>query len=77
MVFIDHAKSCYAPDTKLILESGTLHNGSLLVADNVLVPGVPEYLVFTESHPQFQIKRLEASINGSWLFTDALSVAEF
>jgi len=42
-VFLDHAKEAYLPDLELILERGWLHPGSVVVADNVRVPGVPGY----------------------------------
>ena len=42
-IFIDHAKDAYLPDLRLILEKGWLHPGSIVVADNIKVPGAPEY----------------------------------
>lgn len=42
-VFLDHAKSAYLPDLELILGRGWLHAGSIVVADNVKLPGAPEY----------------------------------
>ncbi|WP_433673115.1 O-methyltransferase [Nocardia sp. CA-136227] len=43
-VFLDHDKKAYLPDLKTILEAGWLHPGSLAVADNVRIPGAPDYL---------------------------------
>ncbi len=48
-VFIDHAKDAYLPDLMLILERGWLHPGSLVVADNVKVPGAPEYHAYMKA----------------------------
>jgi catechol O-methyltransferase len=42
-VFIDHDKAAYLPDLERIVERGWVHPGSLVVADNVKVPGAPEY----------------------------------
>ncbi|MEC3917729.1 O-methyltransferase [Nocardia sp. CDC160] len=42
-VFLDHDKSAYLPDLKTILEAGWLHPGSVVVADNVGIPGAPDY----------------------------------
>lgn len=42
-VFIDHDKAAYLPDLGRIVERGWLHAGSIVVADNVKVPGAPEY----------------------------------
>jgi catechol O-methyltransferase len=42
-VFIDHAKDAYLPDTERILERGWLRPGAIVVADNVKMPGAPDY----------------------------------
>lgn len=75
--FIDHEKSVYLSDAKLILQSGTLQPGSLLIADNVLVPGAPDYLEFVETSPLFSTARHEVKLgrNGEWV--DAVSVATY
>jgi catechol O-methyltransferase len=42
-VFVDHDKAAYLPDLERIVERGWLHRGSVVVADNVKVPGAPKY----------------------------------
>jgi len=42
-VFLDHDKDAYLDDLKSILDRGWLHPGSIVVADNVKVPGSPKY----------------------------------
>src|ERR1700753_2906448 len=42
-VFLDHDKDAYLDDLKSILDRGWLHAGSIVVADNVKVPGSPKY----------------------------------
>jgi catechol O-methyltransferase len=42
-VFVDHDKAAYLPDLERILARGWLHAGSVVVADNVKVPGAPKY----------------------------------
>ncbi|OMC56372.1 SAM-dependent methyltransferase [Mycobacterium sp. IS-836] len=42
-VFLDHDKNAYLNDLKSILDRGWLHPGSIVVADNVRVPGAPKY----------------------------------
>jgi catechol O-methyltransferase len=42
-VFIDHDKAAYLPDLERITGEGWLHQGSIVVADNVRFPGAPEY----------------------------------
>jgi catechol O-methyltransferase len=46
LVFIDHDKAAYLPDLKHILERRWLHKGSVVVADNVRVPGAPAYRAY-------------------------------
>jgi catechol O-methyltransferase len=48
-VFIDHAKDAYLPDLELMLAERWLHPGSIVVADNVKFPGVPEYRAYMQS----------------------------
>ena len=45
-VFVDHDKSAYLPDLRLILNEGWLRSGAVVVADNVKLPGAPEYRAY-------------------------------
>jgi catechol O-methyltransferase len=49
-VFIDHDKSAYLPDLERILDRGWLRPGSVVVADNVKVPGAPAYRAYMRAH---------------------------
>ena len=49
-VFIDHDKSAYLPDLGLILGRNWLHAGSVVVADNVRIPGAPAYRKYMKTH---------------------------
>jgi catechol O-methyltransferase len=42
-VFLDHDKKAYLPDLERILAERWLHRGSIIVADNVRIPGAPAY----------------------------------
>lgn len=42
-VFLDHDKDVYLNDLKSIMDRGWLRPGSVVVADNVRVPGAPKY----------------------------------
>ena len=42
-LFIDHDKAAYLPDLGHILDRGWLHRGSIVVADNILIPCAPKY----------------------------------
>ena len=45
-VFLDHDKNAYLDDLKSIVDRGWLHPGSIVVADNVRVPGAPKYRAY-------------------------------
>jgi catechol O-methyltransferase len=45
-LFIDHDKGAYLPDLQSILHRGWLHRGSIVIADNMLIPGSPKYREF-------------------------------
>ncbi|XP_069817181.1 catechol O-methyltransferase-like [Dendropsophus ebraccatus] len=48
-VFLDHAKDRYTPDTKLLEELRLLREGSVLLADNVVYPGIPDFLEYVRT----------------------------
>lgn len=43
LLFVDHDKAAYLTDLLSILDRGWLHPGSIVVADNILIPGAPKY----------------------------------
>jgi catechol O-methyltransferase len=45
-VFLDHDKTAYLPDLQRIMNERWLHPGSVVVADNVRVPGAPKYRAY-------------------------------
>lgn len=47
-VFLDHAKEHYLADLHTLEDSGWLHPGSVVVADNVGFPGAPDYKAYME-----------------------------
>jgi len=49
LVFIDHDKDAYKSDLDMILDSGWLRKGSVVIADNVGFPGAPEYKSYMDS----------------------------
>lgn len=43
VLFLDHDKNAYLTDLHSIVDRGWLHRGSIVVADNVGIPGAPRY----------------------------------
>ncbi|MEV0338047.1 class I SAM-dependent methyltransferase [Nocardia sp. NPDC050713] len=58
-VFLDHLKTAYLPDLLALLEVHWLHPGSLVVADNVKIPGAPDYLRYMREHEGLSWRTVE------------------
>uniref|UniRef100_A0A8C6UNB7 catechol O-methyltransferase n=1 Tax=Neogobius melanostomus TaxID=47308 RepID=A0A8C6UNB7_9GOBI len=56
LIFLDHWKDRYLPDTKLLERFGLLREGTVLLADNVICPGTPDYLDYVRNSPQYKSK---------------------
>ncbi|NP_001077312.1 catechol O-methyltransferase B precursor [Danio rerio] len=54
LVFLDHWKDHYLPDTKLMEGCGLLRKGTVLLADNVICPGVPDYLEYVRNSRSYK-----------------------
>ena len=46
LLFVDHDKNAYLPDLLSIMARGWLHPGTIVVADNVGMPGSPKYRAY-------------------------------
>ena len=44
LILLDHAKQLYVPDFELLEKAGVLSSSAVIVADNVIYPGTPEFL---------------------------------
>jgi catechol O-methyltransferase len=52
MLFLDHIENLYEHDLKVAMdELHLLKSGAMVLADNVLRPGAPEYRKYVRSHP--------------------------
>ncbi len=77
--FIDHAKEAYLPDLELILREGWLRRGAIVVADNVKVPGAPEYHAFMKANEGTAFRTTEHSTHVEYqtLIKDLVLESEF
>ncbi|XP_059813675.1 catechol O-methyltransferase A isoform X2 [Hypanus sabinus] len=55
-VFLDHWKDSYTRDTKLLEDCDLLRKGSILLADNVICPGAPDYLEYVRHNSRYHSK---------------------
>jgi catechol O-methyltransferase len=66
MLFLDHWQELYLPDLWLLEEMGVLaQDKSLLVADNVIMPGAPKYLDWVKASPAQKREMVEKLNSGS------------
>ena len=49
LLFIDHDKHAYLSDLRRVEASGLLVGGSVIVADNIILPGAPDYLEYVQA----------------------------
>lgn len=52
LIFIDHWKDMYVPDLRVLESLGLVAPGTVICADNIYVPGVPEYVEYVQGTPQ-------------------------
>lgn len=65
-LFIDHHKTAYLPDLQSILDRGWLHSGSIVVADNILVPGAPKYREYMNQQQGKLFNTVEHKTHGEY-----------
>lgn len=66
LIFLDHWQKLYLPDLWLLEELGVLIPGkTMLVADNVIMPGAPEYLEWVKATPEEKKKLLKKADVGA------------
>lgn len=63
-IFIDHGKSAYVPDFKLVEQLSLFRKGTLVLADNILFPGVPEYQEYLMKHASFRSELIKVALGG-------------
>ncbi|XP_045912011.1 catechol O-methyltransferase A isoform X1 [Micropterus dolomieu] len=61
-VFLDHWKDHYLPDIRLLEDCGLLARGSVVLADNVVCPGAPEYLNYIRSSLKYSSRFYQAHL---------------
>lgn len=78
-VFVDHAKEAYLPDLELILREGWLRRGAVVTADNVKVPGAPEYHAFMKANEgkRFRTREHSTHLEYQKLIKDIVLESEF
>jgi catechol O-methyltransferase len=66
LLFIDHDKASYLPDLQSILDRGWLRRGSIVVADNILIPGSPKYREYMNQQQGKLFNTVEHKAHGEY-----------
>lgn len=62
-VLIDHLKDIYVPDIRTLESLDLVQLGSLVMADNIIFPGAPEYIEYIRMMPAQKRKFIESTPN--------------
>jgi len=74
MIFIDHWKIFYLPDIKRVEAAKLLRKGTVVVADNIITPGAPDYLKYVQTSPNYETTVHNTTLEYSH-FPDAVAVS--
>ncbi|KAE9357522.1 hypothetical protein PR003_g1730 [Phytophthora rubi] len=74
--FLDHDKKCYKSDLQIIEQSGLLRSGSVVMADNVVVAHITDYLEYVRAHKNFNSVMYDSYLEYSDI-KDALEVSTY
>jgi len=78
LLFVDHDKTAYLADLLSILDRGWLHPGSIVVADNILIPGSPKYRGYMREQQGKRWQTVEHKTHGEYgSMPDLLLESEF
>jgi catechol O-methyltransferase len=61
-IFIDHNSSNYLRDFMLLEQFGSIRSGTMIVADNVITPGAPDYLNYVRNNRNYKSKTYESTL---------------
>lgn len=77
MIFVDHWKDRYLDDIKLAEHLNILRYGTVVLADNVIFPGTPEYLKYVRNHAYFTSQLFESKLEYSNSIVDGLECSTY
>lgn len=79
LMFLDHNKSAYLADLHSVLDRGWLHRGTIVVADNVKLPGAPDYLAYMRTEQGTHWNTVEHKTHGEYqtLLRDLMLESEY
>ena len=66
LVFLDHDKNAYLSDLQSLLDRGWLRRGTIVVADNVKIPGAPKYRAYMQEQQGGRWQTVEHRTHGEY-----------
>ena len=75
LIFIDHWKNVYLRDLKLLEQFGLIRKGTVVVADNMIYPGAPDYLEYTKTCGHYENELFESFLEYQYEQKDAVLVS--
>lgn len=66
LLFLDHDKNAYLSDLHNLLSRGWLRQGTIVVADNVKIPGAPKYRAYMRQHQGRTWQTVEHKTHGEY-----------
>lgn len=79
VLFLDHDKNAYLADLQSMLDRDWLHRGSIVVADNVKIPGAPKYRDYMRAQQGKLFDTVEHKTHAEYqsLLTDLVLESEY
>ena len=74
---IDHVKTLYLQDLLIMQQNGLFKKGSVVVGDNVLTPGSPDFKHHVTTSPDFSTIEHLTNIEYSHYVADIVTVSEY
>lgn len=74
---IDHVKTIYLQDLLIMQQHGLFRKGSVIVGDNVLTPGSPDFRKHMATSPDFATSEHITNLEYSHYIPDIVTVSEF
>ncbi|CAF1055547.1 unnamed protein product [Adineta steineri] len=75
LIFIDHFKDVYLRDFKMLEDVGLIKSGTMIVADNVICPGAPDYLEYVQNNPNYSTTLRESTLEYDDKLRDAVAIS--
>ncbi|CAF0807737.1 unnamed protein product [Adineta steineri] len=75
LIFIDHSKDLYLRDFKMLEDVGLIKSGTMIIADNVIYPGAPDYLEYVQNNPNYSTTLRESTREYDDNVRDAVAIS--